>query len=252
MRDLAIIGLGELGKLFGAGALRAGVRVTPITRGSDPRALDTFVTPDTPILVAVGEDALSGLLAALPGPLRKRLVLLQNELFPSIYRAHGLAPSVLVPWLLQKRGQPTTVARPSPIYGREADLFAEIFAALALPCVKLTREAELAQALVDKYTFILTINALGLSRDRTLGSWLEEDPAQVWDMCSEAARLGEALVEAPIDAQAARAATEEAMIALAQMPARGRSAEERVRRAHVHAARLGLRLPRLERLAAAL
>jgi ketopantoate reductase len=251
MRELIIVGIGELGKLLGAGALRAGVRVTPVTRAQRLEDVLAQVGPDAPVLVSVAEDALDPLLAALKTARRRQIALLQNELFPSRYRAHGLAPSVLVPWILQKRGLPTMVARPSPLFGPLADLFAEIFGALSLPHVRAHDEGELAQALVDKYTFILTINALGVSADRTLGTWLQEDPALVWDVCEDATRLGQALVEAPIDPARARLACDEGMHALAQIPARGRTARERLLRALAHARRLELSLPALARIAQA-
>jgi ketopantoate reductase len=251
MRELVIVGVGELGKLFGAGALRAGLRVTPVTRANRVEDVLKHVAPRTPILLSVGEDALSDVLRALPQEHRECVILLQNELFPSVYRAYGITPTVLVPWVLQKRGQPTTVARPSPIFGAQADLFAELLDALAIAHTRLTTEAELAQALADKYAFILTINTLGVATDRTLGMWLQEDPAQVLEVCDEAARLAEALVEQPIDPATAHRAAREAMIALSHVPARGRSARERLDRALLHAARLGLRIPTLTRIAKA-
>ena len=249
MRELVVIGVGELGKLLGAGALRSGLRVTPITRKMRASEVLKQVAARTPILVSVGENALPELLEALPEGHRENVILLQNELFPSTYRTHGISPSVLIPWLLQKARMPTIVARPTPIYGPRAALIAEIFDALSLPHERLTTDAELRQALVDKYAFILTINALGLSTDRTLGMWLQEDPAQVWDICDEVTHLGEALAEASIDPARSQISTQEAMIALSHVPARGRSARERVERALSHAARLGFDLPALTRLA---
>lgn len=251
MRELVIIGIGELGKLLGAGALRVGTRVTPVTRNMQLERVLSEVAPRTPILVSVGESALPHVLASLPAPHGEQVILLQNELFPSVYRKVQIQPTVLVPWVLQKPGLPTIVARPTPLYGAQAELFAEIFSALSLSHVRLASEAALAQALVDKYAFIMTVNTLGLATDRTLGMWLQEAPTQVWDICGEAARLGQALVEAPIDAAQAQRATEEAMIALAHVPARGRTARERVERALGHAARLGLALPAIERAAKA-
>lgn len=249
MRELIIVGIGELGKLLGAGALRAGIRVTPVTRALRLEDVLARVAPDVPVLVSVAENALDPVLATLQAAQPRQIALLQNELFPSHYRAYGLAPSVLVPWILQKRGLPTIVARPSPLFGPLAELFAQIFDALSFPHVRARDEAELAQALVDKYAFILTINALGVSADRTLGTWLQEDPALVWDICDEATRLGQALVQAPIDPARARLACEEGMLALAQIPARGRTARERVERALEHARRLALDVPSLERIA---
>lgn len=243
MRELVVYGIGELGRLLGGGALRAGLRVTPITRALSPERVLAAVAPGTPVLIAVSERDLPGVLASLPKAHRSAVILLQNELFPSVWREQALTPSVLVPWVLQKKGLPTRVARPTPVFGAQAGLMSDVLAALSIPSERLADEAALGQALVDKYVFILTINALGLAQDRTLGTWLQEDPAYVWDLCEEATTLGEALLGAPIDPAAAQVATQKAMIALTDIPARGRSAKDRVLRALDHARSLGLELP---------
>jgi hypothetical protein len=249
MRDFVVYGVGELGKLLATAALRRGVRVTPITRSQRADQVLRQISPHTPLLVSVGENDLDAALESLPSDHRAQVILLQNELFPSSWERHGLTPSVFVPWVLQKRGLPTQVARPSPVFGAQRALLVELLDALSLPHQELHDQAELAQALVDKYVFILSINALGLAADRTLGEWLNRDQAQVWDTFDEATRLGERLVGRPIDPARAHAAAAEGMRALAQVAARGRTAGERVARALAHAARLGLSLPLLERLA---
>lgn len=251
MRDLVIYGVGELGKLLATAALRRGIRVTPITRSQQADAVLGQIAPGTPLLVSVGEDDLPAVLAALPSAHRSQVILLQNELFPELWQRHGLTPSVLVPWVLQKRGMPTQIARTSPLFGPDRALLIELLDALAIPYQPLQDEAALAQALVDKYVFILSINALGLAVDRTLGGWLQEDLAQVWDMFSEASQLGERLVGRPIDHGKAHAAAEEGMRALHQVPARGRTAAQRVRRALAQAQQHGLSLPRLAKIAGA-
>jgi hypothetical protein len=249
MRDVVIYGVGELGKLLASAALRRGIRVTPITRTSRPDEILTQIAAETPLIISVGENDLPQVLASVPSARRSGVILLQNELFPSAWQTHGFTPSVFVPWVLQKRGLPTQSARTSPIFGAHAALLAELLDALALPHVTLHDETELTQALVDKYVFILAINALGLAVDRTLGMWLQENPTQVWDICEEACVLGEALAGRPIDRAQAHAAAEEGMRGLAQVPARGRTAGERVARALGHAKRLNLRLPHLARIA---
>ena len=179
MRNLVVYGLGELGQLYGAAALRAGYRVTPITRHSDPHAVLATLAPDVPIVVAVAESALEEALTVLGKARGDSAILLQNELFPSLWRRHDVTPTVLVPWLLKKRGTPLLVARPTPVFGAHAELVATLHRALELPFEVLPHEHALYQALVAKYAFILTINALGLLRDRTLGMWLQEDPERV-------------------------------------------------------------------------
>jgi hypothetical protein len=247
MRNFVVYGLGELGQLYGAAALRAGMRVTPITRASDPHAVLDGLPSDVPILLAVGESALDGALATLGRARGEATILLQNELFPSAYRKHDVTPTVLVPWLLKKRGTPLMVARVSPVFGPQAALVEELHRALLLPCETLRSERALYQALVEKYAFILTINALGSLRDRTLQLWLQEDPFLVRALARETAALGAVLCESTVDLAGCERAVEEAMRALGTIAARGRSAEARVKRALEHGERLGIALPELTR-----
>jgi len=249
MRELVVYGLGELGQLYGAAALRAGLRVTPITRTSDPRAVLHALAPDVPILVAVGEAALDPVLESIPSARRDAVILLQNELFPPAWRRHGVTPTVFVPWLLKKRGTALLVARPTPVYGPHAALVRTLHEVLGLPATTLDTEPQLHQALVEKYAFILAINALGVLRDRTLALWLQEDPVRVQALASEAAALGAALCESAIDRARAAVVVEEGMRALGTMSARGRTASERLARALAHAQRLGIATPELARAA---
>lgn len=245
MRNLVVYGLGELGQLYGGAALRAGYRVTPITRHDDPHAVLATLAPDVPIVVAVAEGALEGALDVLGKARGDAAILLQNELFPSAWRRHDVRPTVLVPWLLKKRSSPLLVARPSPVFGAHAELVATLHRALDLPYVVLPHEHALYQALVEKYAFILTVNALGLLRDRTLGMWLQEDPQRVGALAREAAQLGAVLCESEVDLPLCERAVVEGMRALHSMAARGRSAESRVLRALEHGRRIGMALPEL-------
>ncbi len=249
MRDLVIYGVGELGRLYGAAALRVGLRVTPITRDGEPARVLAGLGADVPILVSVGEDALDGVLASLPQERATAPILLQNDLFPSRWEQHGLTPTVIVAWLLKKRGTQLTVARSSPVYGKHAPLVLALHEAMGAAAHELARPAQLAQALVEKYAFILGINALGMLRDRTLSGWQQEDPLRVRAVTSEAATLGAALSGIELDRAACERAVDEAFHALGTMSARGRTAASRVRRALTQAHDLGLSLPELEKIA---
>jgi hypothetical protein len=144
---------------------------------------------------------------------------------------------------------PLLVARPTPVWGPHAELVRALHEALELPSYTLRDERALGQALVEKYAFILTINALGLVRDRTLGMWLQEDPLQVDALAREAAQLGAVLCEQEIDLSGCVRVVAEAMRALGSVSARGRTAEARVTRALEHGGRIGLELPLLARAA---
>jgi len=241
VRDLVVVGPGQLGRLFGAGALARGIRVTPVRRGDDAGAAAAGV-PDAPILVAVGEPALAAVLLALPPARRNDAILVQNELFPADWTPLTPDPTVAVVWLNAKAGRPIEVARPTAVHGRHARLFCELHDPLGLPCVPVDAPT-LGVELVAKYAFILAVNALGLRADDTVGAWLARDRALVRSIAGEGIALGEARLGRAVDRAAAEAAIVAAMQALRDMPARGRTARARVERALVFARERGIPAP---------
>jgi hypothetical protein len=245
MRDLVVMGLGELGQFFAGGALKAGIRVTPVTRACAPSSILAGFATHQPILVATGEADLPTALAALPVAHRSQLILLQNELFPSQWQDLTERPTIMIPWLLKKRGEPLLVARATPVYGPQSALVIELHQALGVDAVQLANEAELAQAIVDKYAFILTVNALGLLRDETLGEWLVRDPSRIDALAREGAALGQRLVGRAVDPEHTELEVRRGLAGMGGMRARGRSARSRVARALGHAQELGVRAPQL-------
>ncbi len=249
MPELAIFGLGELGKLFGGAALAAGYRVTPVLRKTPVPPVFEALAERTPLLIAVPEPSLSNVLASLPQARRADAILLQNELFPALWAGEPEAPTVMIPWLLKKKGDPQIVIRATPVFGRHADTVVDMHQALGVACVVLDDAAALARELVHKYAFILTINALGVWRDRTLGRWLAEEPVRVRDLAIELTRLGARLAAVEVDEAVSVQMVLQGMQAMASVSARGRSASTRLLRALGHTKRLGLTLPLLERIA---
>lgn len=245
MRDLVIWGVGELGKLYGAGALAAGLRVTPLLRSSDVHGTLSALPLDTPLLIAVSEPGLGQVLETIPEVRKGQMILLQNELFPSLWASWAAPPTVMIPWLLKKKGDPQIVIRETPVYGPHGKLVETIHGALGLPCSMLADAAILCAELADKYAFILTINALGVLRDRTLGGWLREEPVRVRDLAVEAAQLASKLADTKLDEARSVQRTLAGMHALNAISARGRSAGARVARAQERARTLGLTLPLL-------
>lgn len=247
IQDFVVYGPGELGRLYAGGALRLGRRVTPITRGSDRQEVFSSMPEDVPILLSVREDALAQAVADVPKARRRDVILVQNELFPKTLRALGLEEAtVAVVWLLQKKGQPRLVARPTQVFGPSAAFFRDVHESLELPAEVLADERALARALVAKYAFIFAVNLLGVLADRTVGAWLIADQKKVLAAIDEGLELGaaEADLEGPLAGE--RAVCLEAMQALSSMPARGRTAKERVERASRRAKELSLSLPLLE------
>jgi len=160
---VVIIGIGELGGVFDKAFLRSGHPEVPVTRKmaiSDP--LDQAPCPAL-VLVAVGEKELPEILSAIPAEWKPCVGLLQNELLPNDWQAHGLEPStVLSVWFEKKPGQDINILLPTVVYGVAAQLVADALATLPIPCTVLTEEGELVFHLVVKNVFVYTINIAGL------------------------------------------------------------------------------------------
>jgi ketopantoate reductase len=250
IKDAAMIGMGQMGQLFGAAALKAGHRVTPVLRQTPPDTVLQSLPEKTPLWVTVGEKDLHQALAALPQSRRPDAILVQNELFPRVWKAAGVEePTVAVVWISKKKGRAVEVGGETRVHGPHAEHVAHVHRALELPVEILGSRAELGQALVDKFAFILTINALGLVENKTLGQWLNDDTKRVQALAQEAALLGAAHLEGAVDEAKAQAAVEAGMNALSHYPARGRTASARVEKALADAVRLGVPVPELTNLA---
>jgi len=247
MKDMVVWGLGELGQLFGAAALRAGYRVTPITRTSEPNEIWASVPAEAPLWIAVGERDLDTVLQAVPEARRDAVVLVQNGLFPEHWQGHGIDhPTVLTFWSNKKAGKPLMPGFRSGVWGPNAELVATLHEIMGVSCEVLESEARLVDEIVSKFSFILSINALGLVDNIPVGRWLERDETP--GVVDDAIALGEACVGQPCDRERVKAQVEGAMRALASMSARGRSAPQRMAKAKLDGARLGVALPHLEAL----
>lgn len=245
MDHAVVVGLGQLGRLLGGGALRTGRRVTPVTRATPAEALDD-VPAGSPVLVCTGEKDMSSAVSSLDEARRDDVCLVQNELFPHVWRAAGLdEPTVIVFWHMVKPQKPLVVGNPTQVFGKHATIVDELHDALDLPCEVLASEAERDGALVAKYALILAMNALGQAHDTTVGAWLDEDAEMVDVFIDEARALGEALLGHAVDAGTVRELARSELAALRPYPARGRTAAARVAHAHSEARRLDVELPTL-------
>jgi hypothetical protein len=250
-RDAVVVGLGQLGQLFSIGALKLGRRVSPLLRDSPTHVLDN-VDDATPILACTPETALADVVKRVPRARRDDLCLVQNELFPKVWRDAGLEvdPTVIVFWHAKKANKPILLGNPTQVHGRHAPFVKQVHEALQLPCEVLEDEAARDAALVAKFALILAINALGLVRDVTLGAWRDDDPATVDVMVDEARRLGEAHLGRAVDHAAVRRLVQGEMDALREYPAKGRTAAARVQRAQADAEALGVDLGSIGSIAA--
>jgi hypothetical protein len=241
VESFVVVGPGQLGRLYAGGALRLGRQVTPVRRGDDVEDILQAVEKGAPVLIATGEAGMPEVASRLPADRKDDAILVQNELFASVWEAAGLrSPTVAVVWLSSKPGRPLEVARPTALWGRHATLMADVHEALGLPCA-VVDDKTITLELVAKFAFILGINTLGLEADHSLAGWLREDETRVRSVMADAVTLGAAL-GGKVDEGAAVEVAKEAMIALGEYPAAGRSAPARKARAKAEAERLGLSL----------
>lgn len=232
VRACVVIGMGQLGRLFGGAALACGYQTTPVVRGAPVDLRDGR----GPILITVGEQALVDVLVSIPPPRRDDVILVQNELFPDAWG--DARPTVAVVWSNVKKGRPVEVGRATHVHGSYTQFVRELHNAIDLPCVELRSPTDLEQELVAKYAFILAINALGLEKARTVGEWLDADAARVNAILAQTIALGEARLGHACPG--AHSIARSAMEPLRAMPAAGRTAQTRIDRAREIARQLNV------------
>ncbi len=250
--SVVVVGLGELGGVFARGFLRLGHPVVPVTRStSAEQALGAAPEPRL-VLVTVGEDDLDAALDALPAPFRAQVGLVQNELYPSQWMAHGTsAPTVVIVWFEKKRGRDVIEVRPTLVSGPAEQLVVDALSALSISA-SVIAPADLAHELCVKNLYILTLNLAGLEmKDGKAGELLGAERSLFDELVPELIRLERALFgeHVSFDDARLRLDLEKSIQADPAHGCAGRSAPRRLERNIAHARRLGLDLPCLERLA---
>lgn len=179
MKDpIVLIGIGEMGGVFARGLLRAGHPVYPITRGMDMAHECKAVPEPALVLLAVAEADLHPALERMPALWRERLGLLQNELLPRDWEAHGIVrPTVISVWFEKKPGQDVKVLLPSPVYGPHAGIIQSALDALGIANRRVEDEDALRYELVRKNLYILTTNIAGLVTGGTVRRLWDEHEA---------------------------------------------------------------------------
>jgi len=253
MDSIAVmIGLGQLGRVFAGGLLRTGHLVVPVNRGDDPAAVATRVPEPDLVMVSVGENDLHPLLAALPAPWRGKLGLLQNELLPRDWQAHGIAdPTVIPVWFEKKAGTDAKALLPSPVHGPEAARLVAALAAIGLPARQVAGADELLWELVRKNLYILTGNIAGLEAGGDVGTLWQAHRDLLDAVAADVLDVQEWLAGCAFDRTRLMAGLREAIDADPGHACAGRSAPARLTRALHHADAAGLAVPTLRRIAAA-
>ncbi len=253
MNPIVVVGMGELGSVFARGFLKLGHPVVPVTRGGRfADALEHAPSPEL-VLVTVGEDDLAPVLAELPVPWRDRVALVQNELLPEQWLAHGVVdPTVAIVWFEKKAGREATEVRPTLVTGPHEALLLRALGALHISAKRLAPE-ELSHELVVKNLYILTLNLAGLHTRGKAGELLTQHRPLFDRLVPELIRLERGLLGAAGAEQDEARLTQDleaSILADPEHASAGRSAPRRLERTLAHAHRLGLTLPTLEHLAA--
>jgi len=248
--EAVVIGLGQLGRVFAGGLLRTGRTVVPVNRGDDMFTV-AHAHPDPElVLVAVAENDLHTVLAALPGAWRPRVALIQNELLPRDWEQYRYTdPTVISVWFEKKKG---TDARPliaSPVAGPGAGLLCQALTAIDLPCREVGPGDELLFELVRKNLYILTTNIAGLKTGGTVSQLWATHESFARQVANEVMDIQDALTGVAHERDKLIAGMREAFDGDPDHGCTGRSAPARLARALQHADAFGLSVPTLRSLA---
>jgi hypothetical protein len=244
-----VVGIGELGAVFARGLLRLGRPVFPVTRSVELRHWALRGVDPALVLCAVGEAELDSVLAGLPGSYRGSVALVQNELRPSAWQAHGLEPTVIVVWFEKKRGMDVKVVLPTVIAGPRAHLVSQSLDALAIPNRTVEGPDAVVFELVAKNLYILTTNIAGLETRGTVRDLWQRHRELALGVAHEVLALEERLVGRRLNREALLELLARAVDADPEHPCTGRSALSRLTRARQHAVEHGLDTPTLARIA---
>jgi hypothetical protein len=238
-----------LGRVFAGGLLRTGHTVIPVNRGDDMNAVAAMHRAPELVLVAVAENDLHTVLAALPEIWRPRAALIQNELLPRDWLAHGHAdPTVISVWFEKKKGTDAKPLIPSPVAGPGAALLCRALTAIDLPCREVALGEQLLFELVRKNVYILTTNIAGLKAGGTVSQLWSQHQAFARQVASEVMDIQDALTGFAHDREKLIAGMLEAFDGDPEHGCTGRSAPVRLARALEHADVHGLSVPTLRAL----
>jgi ketopantoate reductase len=248
---VVIVGMGQLGGVFAEGLGRMNVRVVPVTRSDDPAAVAREHPTPTLALVTVAEKDFDDVLRTLPQSWKARVGLVQNELLPRDWAAHGIEdPTVAVVWFEKKAEHPLVVLRPTVVAGPARVLLTDALRVMDID-VRATEPGEpLTFELAAKNLYILTTNCAGLRTDGTVGELFGEHRAFALRVAHEVIDVQEALVGHRLDREDLLADLEAAVLADRSHRCRGRTAPERLTRLLAHARAQGVATPTLDALAA--
>ncbi|MEN8169512.1 MAG: hypothetical protein ABFS08_04745 [Pseudomonadota bacterium] len=248
---IVVIGTGEMSGVFTRGFLKQGYPVFPVTRQMNMESVARALTTPSLVLVAVGENDLHPVLEKIPEEWRDCLCLLQNELLPRDWEAHGLqAPTVTSIWFEKKKGQDYKVLIPSPVYGTAAPVIEAAMASLDIPTWELGSAVELEYELVRKNVYILTTNITGLelpAGTNVDAMWSEHQPL-AREIANEVMDIQFKLIGKELDREKLNNGMVEGIQGDLDHKCMGRSAPGRLTRNLSFADEFGLTVPKLREI----
>jgi len=247
---IVVVGIGEMAGVFTRGFLKLGHPVFPVLRGSDIEAEARALAEPALVLVAVGENDLHPTLERLPAAWRPHVGLLQNELLPRDWQAHGItSPTVISVWFEKKKGQDFKVLVPSPAFGPRAALLEAALGTLGIPCWELASGEALLFELVRKNVYILTTNIAGLVVGGDVdGLWYRHE-ALAREVANEVMDIQFSLIGRELPREQLIEGMVEGIKGDLKHQCMGRSAPGRLARALEHADAAGLSVSRLREIA---
>ncbi len=249
-KAVVVIGIGEIGSVFARGFMRLGYPIVPVTRDMDMGLVAADVADPEMVVVAVAEKDLQATLAAMPDVWSDKLVLLQNELLPRDWQAHGLKnPTVISVWFEKKKGMDSKVVIISPAFGPFAELLKEALGSLDIPVAVVESEAALLFELVLKNLYILTTNIAGLEAGGNVHQLWAEHNNLACEVAGDVLDIQEYLTGEELDRTALIEGMLRAFDGDPEHGCMGRSAPARLTRALMFADEAELEVPALRRIA---
>jgi hypothetical protein len=186
----------------------------------------------------------------LPDVWKPRAALIQNELLPRDWQAHGYAdPTVISVWFEKKKGVDARPLIASPAAGPGGALLCRALASIDLPCREVAAGDELLFELVRKNVYILTTNIAGLKTGGTVSQLWAQHESFARQVADEVMDIQDVLTGVKHDREKLVAGMLEAFDGDPAHGCTGRSAPARLARALQHADAFGLAVPTLRALA---
>ena len=249
-QPIVVLGIGELGSVFSRAFLRNNYPVYPITRQTNVDELVKTIDPEM-VLVCTAEADLQSALASIPAAWKDRVAMMQNELLPRDWVAHGFAdPTVISVWFEKKKGMDSKVLISSPAYGPKAQILVDSLALIDIPAHAVADEEALLFELVLKNLYILTTNIAGLAIEAgaNVDDLRNNHLALMREVSSDVLALQAALTGQSFSESDLEAGMIKAFEGDLEHGCMGRSAPARLDRALALAKELSVEVPALQRI----